>query len=144
MTSKGGKSRLRLDRAWGLGSDYGTLRRGGVALVVIGAAFLGAVAYALPKVASDQALDAPRAGLVVSCVVLGASLAASGVLMLLVPSRPGMARAAYRATLATEALVAAVMVAAAVVTRSGYPLFVLFVQVPATMGVALKELRRLM
>ena len=61
--------------------------------------------------------------------------------MFLVPSRPAMARAAYRATLAMEAVVVAVLVAAAVATRSHYPLFV---QVPATVGMALKELRRLM
>ena len=39
---------------------------------------------------------------------------------------------------------AALLGAAAVATRSHYPLFVLLVQVPATVGMALKELRRLM
>lgn len=141
---RGGRVRLRLGGGLpGVGPDYGAIRRGGVAFVIIGAALLGAVAYALPEAVHDPTLDAPRVGLIVSCVVLGASLAASGVLMFLVPSRPEMARAAYRATLAMEAVVVAVLVAAAVATRSHYPLFVLFVQVPATVGMALKELRRL-
>lgn len=144
MIGKSGKSRLRPGGLPGVGPDYGALRRGGVAFVLIGAAFLGAVAYALPQAVSDPTLDAPRVGLIVSCVVIGASLAASGVLMFLTPSRPAMARAAYRATLAMEAVVVAVMVASAAVTRSYYPLFVLFVQVPATIGMSLKELRRLM
>lgn len=140
-----GRVRLRLDGGLpGVGPDYGAIRRGGVAFVVIGTALLGAVAYALPEAVHDLTLDTPRVGLFVSCVVLGASLAASGVLMFLVPSRPEMARAAYRATLAMEVVVVAVLVAAAVATRSHYPLFVLFVQVPATVGMALKELRRLM
>lgn len=128
----------------GVGPDCGAVRCGGVAFVIIGAALLGAVAHALPEAARDPTLDAPRVGLIVSFVAIGASLAAGGALMFLTPSRPAMARAAHRATLAMGAVAVAVLVAAAVATRSHYPLFVLLVQVPATVGMALKELRRLM
>jgi hypothetical protein len=79
---------------------------------------------------------------IVSLLGCGGVLLVTGILMELLPSHPSLARAADRCLIAVTAVDAVVMVAAALVTHSGHPLFTLVVMVPLALGGARRAIRQ--
>lgn len=113
---------MRHGDGWGDGPGGRRARRSltlaGVTFAILGLVFAGMGVYIGCLTLAGRAAGDPasEAGICATLLAFGAPLAASGTLLLALPRRPGLARAADRALVAFAAATAAACVVVTVVT----------------------------